>query len=113
MLMHAMVQTVSEERVPISDALFARLCHATPAEARELSAPLSEAERARLALFCNSRVHFRTIGRALASTCSAEALTLEGGQAGLSLHQQADLAPDTWGSEQRRGPSRTIKRSEE
>ncbi|WP_131196019.1 hypothetical protein [Lichenihabitans psoromatis] len=87
----------SEDVCPISDALFAQICRSTPSQSRELSLGFSAQERARLALFCNSRAHLRESGREIAGTCTEASLTREGGQAGLVLFQQARSGPETWG----------------
>ena len=98
MLQSPLLHSLVEERVPVTDTIFSRICRASPAEAVELAATLPEEDRVRLALFCNARSHLRAAGRAIASICKVETLTLEGGISGLVLHQQAALGPDTWGS---------------
>ncbi len=87
-------------RAATIDALFAQICRATPQEARDLSMLLTMKERAALALFCNARTHLRAQGRAIASACS---LAKEGGQAGVTLFDQAEVAADTWGASVREG----------
>lgn len=81
--------TRTDEQIALPTALFATLCSARATDALVLVADLPEAERARLALFCNARNHLRGIGRAIAHTCSRSALTLEGGTAGQFLFEQA------------------------
>ena len=98
MLESPLLHSLSEERVPVADDLFSVICRASPAEAARIAATLPEEDRVRLALFCNARSHLRAAGRAIASLCRVETLTLEGGISGLVLHQQAALGPDTWGS---------------
>ena len=93
----------STQRAATTGALFAQICRATPQEARDLSLLLSMAERAALALCCNARTHLRAQGRAIASACSLASLVKEGGQAGLSLFDQAGAAADTWGAIMREG----------
>ncbi len=90
-------------RVTTTEALFAQICRATPKEARDLSMLLTMVERAALALSCNTRTHLRAQGRAIASACSLASLVEEGGQAGLSLFDQAEAAADTWGAPVREG----------
>lgn len=91
------------DRVAAADALLAQICRATPREARDLSMLLTLPERAALALSCNARTHLRAQGRAIAGACSAASLVKEGGQAGLSLFDQAEAAADTWGAVVREG----------
>lgn len=91
------------QRVAITDALFAQICRATPQEARDLSMLLTMEESAALALSCNARTHLRAQGRAIASACSLASLVKEGGQAGLSLFDQAGAEADTWGAIMREG----------
>ena len=79
----------TDEQIAVPTALFAALCSAKETDAHILVADLPEADRARLALFCNSRSHLRGVGRAIAYTCSLSALTLEGGTAGQFLFEQA------------------------
>ena len=82
--------TRTDEQIELPTAVFAALCGATaPADALRLVADLPEAERARLALFCNARSHLRGVGRAIAHTCSRNVLMLEGGTAGQFLFEQA------------------------
>ncbi len=64
---------------------------------------LTMTERAALALFCNARTHLRAQGRAIASACSLASLAKEGGQAGVTLFDQAEAAADTWGAPVREG----------
>ena len=75
----------SNESLPVSEALFARLIRADAGAVRDLVAALPEGARARLALFCNARAHFRDLGHTIADTCSEVVLMREGGQAGLFL----------------------------
>ena len=91
------------ERAATVDTLFARICRATPREARDLSMLLTMPERAAVALSCNARTHLRAQGRAIAGTCTLASLVQEGGQAGLSLFNQADAAAETWGGVVREG----------
>ena len=90
-------------RAATTDVLFARICRATPQEARDLSMPLTMPERAALALSCNARTHLRAQGRAIAGACSLTSLVKEGGQAGLSLFSQAEGAADMGGAPMREG----------
>lgn len=89
--------SITDERIPVSEALFAQICRASPNEARTLSLLLLPSERAQLALFCNARSHLRDRGRAIAEVCTEESLTLEGGYAGLVLFGQTKSGPETWG----------------
>ncbi len=91
-----------DDQSTISQALFARICRATPEEARNVAMTLPGDIRARLALFCNARAHLRVIGRAIAGTCTLNQLVSEGGQAGIVLHGQVDAGPDTFGDVARR-----------
>ncbi len=86
------------ERAVTIDTLFAQICRATPQEARELSMLLTLPERATVALACNARTHLRAQGRAIAGVCTQASLVKEGGQAGLSLFNQANVGADTWGA---------------
>ena len=88
--------SLTEERIPLSEALFAQICRASPDEARTLSLLLSPSERAKLALFCNARTHLRDRGRAIAEVCTEHSLLLEGGHAGVVLFDQAKSGPETW-----------------
>lgn len=91
------------DRAMTADALFGQICRATPQEARALSMLLTMPERAALALACNARTHLRAQGRAIAGACSAASLAKEGGQAGISLFEQAEAAADTFGAVVREG----------
>ena len=95
------IHSLTEERIPVSEALFAQICRASPEEARTLALLLLPVERAQLALFCNARSHLRDRGRAIAEVCSEDSLRLEGGYAGLVLYAQAKAGPDTWGVSRR------------
>ncbi len=99
------INSITEERIPVSEALFAQICRASPEEARTLSLLLSPVERAQLALFCNARSHLRDRGRAIAEVCSEDSLRLEGGYAGMVLFAQAKSGPETWGVITRQGRS--------
>ena len=89
----------------ITDALLARICRATPNEARDLALSLSAVDRAKLAIFCNARTHLRSHGRAIAGACTEASLAEVGGHAGLELLRQVALRPDTFGA-----PSTTFKK---
>ncbi len=78
----------SEDNLPISDGLFARILRSSPQEAQALAADLPARTRARLALFCHARAHLRQVGQAIASACDQGSLTLEGGLSGASLYAQ-------------------------
>ncbi len=91
------------ERAVTVDTLFAQICRATPQEARELSMLLTLPERAAVALACNARTHLRAQGRAIAGVCTLASLAREGGQAGLSLFNQAEAGAETWGAVVREG----------
>lgn len=93
-VMSAMAQISSST---ISDAMIARICRGTPAEARTLALELSESNRAKLAIFCNARAHLRAHGREIAGVCTEESLHREGGLAGIMLLRQIDFEPDSWG----------------
>ena len=82
----------------LSDAFLGTIYRATAEEARRLSLSLTEADRARLAMFCNARAHLREHGRAIATACTPDSLTREGGHAGRMLLDQANAAPDKWGA---------------
>ena len=77
------------------DRVFARLCRATPDDARLIGAELSPGERASIALICYSKTHLRDVGRALASTCDESSLVREGGNAGAALYSIRTFALDT------------------
>ena len=81
----------------LSDTFLGKIYRATSDEARRLSLALDEADRARLALFCNGKAHLRGHGRAIATACTLESLISEAGQAGRILFDQAGVAPDKWG----------------
>ena len=85
----ATLEIGNDEPIALPTALFAALCSAKATDALALVADLPETERARLALFCNARSHLRSVGQAIAHTCSRGALTLEGGTAGQFLFEQA------------------------
>lgn len=53
---------------------------------------LSETQRARLALFCYSRAHFRELAVAIAATCDPEMLVALAGTAGEVLSVQCRAA---------------------
>lgn len=76
------------------DRIFARVCRATPEDARLIGAELPPAERARIALICYSKMHLREVGRALASTCDEFSLTREGGVGGAALYAARSVASD-------------------
>ncbi len=80
---------LSNDSLPVSEALFTLLIRSMPQQARDLTSGMSDGQRARLALFCNARAHLREMGHVLAKTCSEEGLVREGGQAGRSLFAQA------------------------
>jgi hypothetical protein len=96
--------TVSNETVPVPDAIFARVCRSNPTQARELAVLLGPSQRAQLALFCNARSHLRDVGRAIASMCSEDSLIREGGHAGRVLFSQVKAGPETWGMPAKTGP---------
>ncbi len=91
------VLSMTNDTLPVSNDLFAKICRAAPKEARDLAMGLPSPSRARLALFCNARAHLREVGREIAGTCSQASLVLEGGQAGLVLFDQVKAGPETWG----------------
>ena len=78
------------------DTIFSKICRATPVEAIQLVADMKEEERASIALACNARAHLRAAGRAIASTCSSNALIREAGESGRILHAQSTMKLDTW-----------------
>jgi hypothetical protein len=86
------------DRAQVQEALFAQVCRSTPEEARTISLLLGVSERAALALFCNARAHLREHGRAIASACTKESLSMEGGLAGLVLFGQIEAGAETWGT---------------
>ena len=86
------------QRAAALGALFRQICRATAEEARDLSMALAVRERARLALYCNTRIHLRDQGRAIAGACSRDDLIAEGGQAGSVLFDQIGFGRDTWGA---------------
>ncbi len=55
----------------LSDAFLGKIYRATSDEARRLFLALDEADRARLALFCNGKAHLRGHGRAIATVREA------------------------------------------
>lgn len=93
---NASYEPLSDERLPVPEALFGLICRSNLAETRELCLSLPEPIRARLAIFCNARAHLREVGRVIASTCSQEILTSEGGYAGAVLFRQLKEEPDAW-----------------
>lgn len=95
------LSSTTDERIPVSEALFAQICRASPDEARTISMLLLPSERAQLALFCNARSHLRDRGRAIAAVCTEESLRLEGGFAGMILFDQASSKSETWGGSRR------------
>ena len=82
----------------LSDAFLGTIYRASSDEARRLSLTLTEADRARLALFCNGKAHLREQGRAIATACTSECLVQIGGAAGRILLDQAGAAPDKYGA---------------
>ena len=82
----------------LSDTFLGTIYRATAGEARRLSLGLTEADRARLAMFCNARAHLREHGRAIATACTPDSLTREGGYAGRMLLEQSSATPDKWGA---------------
>lgn len=88
---------MAQAQSAISDALVAKVCRSTPAEAQALGLTLSDADRAKLALFCNAKTHLRAQGREIARTCTEASLVREGGLAGALLLRQVDAPPDGWG----------------
>ena len=93
---NASYESLSDERLPVPEALFGMVCRSTLNEARELCERLPEVTRARLAIFCNARAHLRDVGRAIASACSQDILVAEGGYAGAVLFKQIREEPDQW-----------------
>ena len=91
-----------DDDIRIDQALFDKICRASPEQARTIALTLPGDVRARLALFCNARGHLRAAGRAIAASCALNDLVSEGGHAGLVLHGQIDAGPDTFGDAQRR-----------
>lgn len=81
----------ADETCPVPEHVLARLRRDNdPAAADDFP----EAVRARLAVFCNSRAHFRELGLRLARGCTERALVESaGGAAGAVLFAQSRAAP--------------------
>jgi len=78
------------DRAAMSAALN-RLYGAATETVREITADLTESERAQLAVFCYGRAHLNTIGLAIATTCTLEHLTAaaHSGTAGRTIFSQS------------------------
>jgi hypothetical protein len=98
---HANPYGGTRDRAQVQEELFGQVCRSTPDEARNISLLLQVSERAALALFCNARAHLREHGRAIASACTKESLSMEGGLAGLVLFGQIEAGAETWGTAMR------------
>ena len=79
-----------DDRAAMSAAL-TRLYGAATASVREITADLTESERARLAVFCYGRAHLNATGLAIATTCSLEHLiaAAHSGTAGRTIFTQS------------------------
>ena len=93
-----MQEAITADRAAAIDALFGKICRATPQEARALSTMLTLSERAEMALFCYGRSHLREQGRSIATACTPESLIRAGGQAGEALLLQITAEGDSWGA---------------
>ncbi|NBN64458.1 hypothetical protein GWI72_11995 [Microvirga tunisiensis] len=69
------------------------------ASAASVAVGLPEDQRARLAVFCYRKAHLRSLGFAIAASCSRRALVEEAGHAGELLFQQSRNRPANAGSE--------------
>lgn len=77
---------------PVSLDLLGQLYKADEHGRSEILVALSEAQRARLALFCYNRAHFRELAVAIAATCDPEMLVALAGTVGEVLSVQCRAA---------------------
>jgi hypothetical protein len=71
------------------EEIIGRLYASGTTNAAEILASASDAQKARLALFCYERAHMRAIGLAVAATCDEAALIEAGGKLGEAIYAQA------------------------
>jgi len=77
------------------EVLLASLLHANAQDITAIVAPLSESERAQLAVFCYSRGHLHEIGLAVGATCDLPTLinASPSAAAGTALFQRSRAEP--------------------
>ena len=79
--------------VSVSAELIGRLYASHQHGFAELVEPLSQEQRAAVALFCYGRAHLREIGIAVAAMCDEWSLTNAGGKLGEAIFAQSRLQP--------------------
>lgn len=79
----------------VMSTVLARLFFTASQNVHEIVAPLSETDRARLAVYCYSRAHLNAIGLAIAATCSVDHLMAasHSSAAGRALFAQSRESP--------------------
>lgn len=77
---------------PVSLDLLGQLYRADEHARSEMLLALSDAQRARLALFCYNRAHFGELAMAIAATCDPETLVALAGAVGEVLSVQCRAA---------------------
>jgi len=87
---------VNSQQLDDGEALSALV--AAPADASAVGAGLPEAQRARIAQFCYTRVHMRELGLRLAATCSMIALRNAFGRAADVVYKQSRDVDATLGA---------------
>lgn len=73
----------------VFEDLIGRLYSSGVGNVAEVLSSASNAQKARLALFCYERAHMRAIGLAVAATCDEASLIEAGGKLGEAIYAQA------------------------